>query len=60
MMMIGQTISSLPLSLDNVNYVKIENGIYDDIYATHINSSVKQPNDFVVPDKWDAETYFRA
>ena len=58
--MIGQTISSLPLGLDNINYVKLENGIYDDVYATHINSSVKKPNDFVVPEKWDAETYFHA
>lgn len=59
-MMIGQTISSLPLGLDNINYIKIENGVYDNIYATHINANVKQPNNFVVPEKWDVETYFHA
>ena len=59
-MMIGQTISSLPIGLDNIDYVKIENGIYDNLYATHINESVKQSNNFIIPKKWDAETYFHA
>lgn len=60
MNMIGQTLSSLPFAYNDVNYVKIENGIYDDIYATHINEEVKEPNQYVVPDAWDAETYLHA
>lgn len=57
MYMIGQTISSLPVSLDYINYIKLENGIYDDFYATHVNGNVKEPSNFVVPEQWDSETY---
>lgn len=60
MYIIGKTISSIPLDLNYINYVKIENGIYDDVYATHINEEVKSANEFYVPDEWDAETYFHA
>lgn len=60
MYMIGQTITSLPLDVNCVEYVKIENGIYDDLYATHINENVKPVNEFFVPEKWDAETYLNA
>lgn len=60
MRMIGQTLSYLPIPLDHVDYMKVENGIYDDLYATHINKAVKQPNDYVVPDNWDEETYLHA
>lgn len=58
--MIGQTISSLPIDLNNVNYIKIENGIYDDLYATHINEALKPSGEFYVPDEWDEETYLHA
>ena len=58
--MIGQTLSFLPLEFNDVDYMKIENGIYDDVYATHINEDVKNPNEFVVPDSWDRETYLHA
>ena len=40
--------------------VKLENGVYDDLYATHINERIKEPNEFVVPSEWDEETYFHA
>ena len=58
--MIGQTLSSLPIDLNYVNYLKIENGIYDDMYATHINESLKSSGDFCVPEEWDEETYIHA
>ena len=66
MYMIGQTLTSLPLELqynkdyNYIDYIRIENGIYDDLYATHINENVKLSNEFIVPEKWDAETYFHA
>ena len=60
MFMIGQTISSLPIDLNYINYVRIENGIYDCLYVTHIDETVKTPNQFVIPDKWDKETYLHA
>ena len=60
MYMIGQTISSLPVSLDYINYIKLENGIYDDFYATHVNKEIKEPDNFVVPEQWDEETYLHA
>lgn len=60
MMMIGQTLSSLPVNFNYINYIKIENGIYDDLYATHINEALKTPDTFSVPDAWDAETYLHA
>lgn len=60
MLMIGVTISSAPIELNYINYVKIENGIYDDVYSTHVNDSVKSSFDFNVPDEWDTETYFHA
>lgn len=59
-MMIGQTISSLPVNFDYINHIKIRNGIYDDLYVTHINEELKTPNTFSVPDKWDEETYLHA
>lgn len=60
MYMIGQTISSLPIDLNNINYIKIENGIYDDVYATHVNTNIKAVNEYVVPEEWDEETYLHA
>ena len=60
MYMIGQALSSLPLELNHIDYVKLENGVYDDLYATHINERIKEPNEFVVPSEWDEETYFHA
>lgn len=60
MNLIGGTISSLPVGLENINYIKLENGIYDDFYATHINPDLKTPNNFEVPENWDKETYLHA
>lgn len=62
MMMIGQTATSHPLDLGNINYIKIENGIYDYFYATHINEEVKPAYEFALPDPepWDKETYLYA
>ena len=60
MYMIGQTISSLPIDLNYINYVKVENGIYDDLYVTGINEEVKEANNFVVPENWDSETELHA
>lgn len=60
MYLIGQTISSLPLGLNHINHVKIENGIYDDLYLTHINEDIKPSGKFSVPDVWDEETYLHA
>lgn len=60
MFILGQTLSSLSIPLNHIDYMKIENGIYDDLYATHINEDVKTPNAYVVPDEWDEETYLHA
>ena len=59
MYMIGQTITSLPLDVNNVEYVKIENGIYDDLYVAHIDKE-DNVDKFYVPDKWTRETYLHA
>lgn len=68
--MIGQTISFLPIGLNdiegnsekNIDYIKIENGIYDDLYVTHIDRQDKDrtPNEFDVPDEWTKDTYLHA
>lgn len=60
MYMIGETIPFLPVGLNYVDEIKIENGIYDDFYATHINENIKESDAFVVPDSWDKETYLHA
>lgn len=61
MYMIGQTISSLPLELNNINYIRIENGIYDDFYVTRItNETINPDNEFYIPDKWSKDTYLHA
>lgn len=62
-MMIGQTTTSLPLDLGNINYIKIENGIYDDFYVTHVSEqhvTNKHLNEFYIPDSWEKETYLHA
>lgn len=58
--MIGQALSFLPIEIDNINYIKLENGIYDDFYITEINEESKPSNEFYVPDIWDKETYLHA
>lgn len=60
MYMIGETIQYLPVEINNINQIKLENGIYDDFYATHINEAIKEPNNFIAPDQWDEETYLHA
>lgn len=60
--MIGQTIPFLPIELNNINNIKIENGIYDDLYVTHIDKqdTERKPNEFDVPDEWTKDTYLHA
>lgn len=60
MNMIGRPISSLPFKYENINYIKIENGIYDDLYVTGVDESLKEVNNFIVPSEWDRETYLHA
>lgn len=60
MYLIGGTIPYLPIHLNNINHVKIENGAYDDLYLTHVNENIKEPNQFIAPDLWDEETYLHA
>lgn len=60
MYMIGEVIPCLPVDINNIQKIKLENGIYDDFYATHINEAIKESNNFVVSDVWDEETYLHA
>ena len=63
MYIIGKTLSSLPIDLNSISYVKIENGIYDDVYATHISEDLinsNHVNEFYVPDEWTKDTYLHA
>ncbi len=60
MLSIGETISFLPVNFDFINYLKIKNGIYNDLYVTHIDETLKTPNEFSVPEEWDSETYLHA
>lgn len=69
-LMIGETIPFLPIGLNdiddaiekNINYINIENGVYDDLYVTHIDreDTDRTPNQFDVPDEWTKDTYLHA
>lgn len=58
--MIGQTVRSVPVPFEYVNHMVIKNGIFDDFYATRIDSTVKEPGNFVIPVNWDSATYLHA
>lgn len=60
MNIIGRTLSSVPVDFSYIKKIKIENGIYDDFYATGVNENIKDVNNFAVPNKWDEETYLHA
>lgn len=53
------TITSLPLSLNSVDYVRIENGNYNDVYASHILSE-SNPYTYNVPEEWEDGAYFHS
>lgn len=42
-----------PTGIDNINYVELKNGIYDDLYITK-NTEFEMTNE--VPDEWDFDT----
>ena len=63
MYMIGQTISSLPIGLNSIDNVKLENGIYDELYARGIDEKQKDPaplNNFTIPKSWEYGTRLHA
>lgn len=47
----------MPTSLDNIDYIELKNGIYDDLYITR-NTKFDLTNE--VPQQWDFDTYLWA
>ena len=54
--MVASSISCV----ENITTLELFNAVYEDLYATQINESVKPVDQIVPPNEWDAATYLHA
>lgn len=46
--------------VENITTVTVSNAVFDDLYGTRIDESIKPSGQIIPPSEWDEETYFHA